>query len=72
MNFYRKSRNLSEKKRRDQFNTLISELNSVVSTNGKKMDKSTILKEAMNTLKIYSGTPNIYVLITIAYLFCLK
>ncbi|XP_065200898.1 circadian locomoter output cycles protein kaput-like isoform X2 [Planococcus citri] len=54
LSIFMKSRNLSEKKRRDQFNTLISELNSIISVNGRKVDKSTILKAAMNTLKVYS------------------
>lgn len=44
----RKSRNLSEKKRRDQFNILITELGSMVSPNAcsasRKMDKTTVLK----------------------------
>lgn len=47
----RKSRNLSEKKRRDQFNMLINELSSMVSTNNRKMDKSTVLKSAISFLK---------------------
>ncbi|XP_044754128.1 circadian locomoter output cycles protein kaput isoform X2 [Coccinella septempunctata] len=46
----RKSRNLSEKKRRDQFNTLVNELNTMVSP-GRKMDKSTVLKTAIALLK---------------------
>uniref|UniRef100_A0A1B6CYF0 Circadian locomoter output cycles protein kaput n=1 Tax=Clastoptera arizonana TaxID=38151 RepID=A0A1B6CYF0_9HEMI len=47
----RKSRNLSEKKRRDQFNLLINELSSMVSTNSRKMDKSTVLKSTISFLK---------------------
>ncbi|XP_068082087.1 circadian locomoter output cycles protein kaput [Anabrus simplex] len=47
----RKSRNLSEKKRRDQFNMLINELSSMVSTNSRKMDKSTVLKSTISFLK---------------------
>ncbi|CAH1119613.1 unnamed protein product [Phaedon cochleariae] len=47
----RKSRNLSEKKRRDQFNLLVSELSSMVSSGGRKMDKSTILKSTISFLK---------------------
>ncbi|XP_041357806.1 circadian locomoter output cycles protein kaput-like [Gigantopelta aegis] len=47
----RKTRNLSEKKRRDQFNMLINELSSMVSINSKKMDKSTILKSTILFLK---------------------
>ncbi|CAH0390848.1 unnamed protein product [Bemisia tabaci] len=47
----RRSRNLSEKKRRDQFNMLINELSSMVSTNSRKMDKSTVLKSTIAFLK---------------------
>ncbi|KAG8231813.1 hypothetical protein J437_LFUL012307, partial [Ladona fulva] len=47
----RKSRNLSEKKRRDQFNMLINELSSMVSTTNRKMDKSTVLKSTISFLK---------------------
>lgn len=51
----RKSRNLSEKKRRDQFNLLVNELNSMVSTNSRKMDKSTVLKSTIAFLKNHNG-----------------
>ncbi|KAH1003794.1 hypothetical protein HUJ04_003649 [Dendroctonus ponderosae] len=47
----RKSRNLSEKKRRDQFNLLVNELSSMVSTSSRKMDKSTVLKSTISFLK---------------------
>ncbi|GAB0101003.1 uncharacterized protein DMENIID0001_171200 [Sergentomyia squamirostris] len=47
----RKSRNLSEKKRRDQFNLLVNELSSMVSSNNRKMDKSTVLKSTIAFLK---------------------
>ncbi|EFN76178.1 Circadian locomoter output cycles protein kaput [Harpegnathos saltator] len=47
----RKSRNLSEKKRRDQFNMLVNELGSMVSANTRKMDKSTVLKSTILFLK---------------------
>lgn len=47
----RKSRNLSEKKRRDQFNSLINELNRMLSTTNRKMDKSTVLRSTINYLK---------------------
>lgn len=47
----RKSRNLSEKKRRDQFNMLVNELSTMVSTNTRKMDKSTVLKSTISFLK---------------------
>lgn len=46
---------MSEKKRRDQFNVLINELNSIVSSNNRKMDKSTVLKAAISNLKVYNG-----------------
>ncbi|XP_028982330.1 circadian locomoter output cycles protein kaput isoform X2 [Diachasma alloeum] len=47
----RKSRNLSEKRRRDQFNMLVNELGNMVSTNTRKMDKSTVLKSTILFLK---------------------
>lgn len=47
----RKSRNLSEKKRRDQFNMLVNELSSMVSMGNRKMDKSTVLKSTISFLK---------------------
>lgn len=47
----RKSRNLSEKKRRDQFNLLVNELSAMVSSGGRKMDKSTVLKSTISFLK---------------------
>ncbi|KAM3968810.1 circadian locomoter output cycles kaput protein Clock [Aphomia sociella] len=47
----RRTRNLSEKKRRDQFNMLVNELSSMVSTNNKKMDKSTVLKATISFLR---------------------
>ncbi|KAL3878214.1 hypothetical protein ACJMK2_030582 [Sinanodonta woodiana] len=52
----RVNRNLSEKKRRDQFNMLVNELSSMVSTNSKKMDKSTVLKSTLAFLKNYQET----------------
>ncbi|KAL1456573.1 hypothetical protein WDU94_001294 [Cyamophila willieti] len=54
----RKSRNLSEKKRRDQFNMLINELCTMVSTNSRKMDKSTVLKSTIAFLKNYNEIEN--------------
>lgn len=51
----RKSRNLSEKKRRDQFNILINELCSMVSNSPRKMDKSTVLKATIAFLKTHNG-----------------
>ncbi|CAG9781870.1 unnamed protein product [Diatraea saccharalis] len=47
----RRTRNLSEKKRRDQFNILINELSTMVSSNNRKMDKSTVLKSTISFLK---------------------
>lgn len=47
----RRTRNLSEKKRRDQFNSLVNELSAMVSTNSRKMDKSTVLKSTISFLK---------------------
>ena len=47
----RKTRNLSEKKRRDQFNVLIGELCAMVALNSKKLDKSSVLKNAIQFLK---------------------
>ena len=50
----RKSRNQSEKKRRDQFNVLISELGTMVSgetPNHRKMDKTTVLLATIAFLK---------------------
>lgn len=51
----RKLRNLSEKKRRDQFNILINELNSMVSSANRKLDKSTVLKATISFLKQHNG-----------------
>ncbi|CAH1647756.1 unnamed protein product [Spodoptera littoralis] len=47
----KRTRNLSEKKRRDQFNMLVNELSAMVSTNNRKMDKSTVLKSTISFLK---------------------
>lgn len=52
----RVNRNMSEKKRRDQFNVLVNELCSMVSTTNKKMDKSTVLKSTIAYLKNYQET----------------
>ncbi|ESP02729.1 hypothetical protein LOTGIDRAFT_137940, partial [Lottia gigantea] len=51
----RKTRNESEKKRRDQFNLLINELCAMVSMNKKKMDKTTVLKSTIAYLKNHQG-----------------
>ncbi|KAL4230779.1 hypothetical protein ACF0H5_011154 [Mactra antiquata] len=50
------NRNLSEKKRRDQFNMLVNELCTMVSTTSKKMDKSTVLKSTISFLKDHQET----------------
>ncbi|XP_037820493.1 circadian locomoter output cycles protein kaput isoform X2 [Lucilia sericata] len=47
----RRSRNLSEKKRRDQFNSLVNDLSALISTSSRKMDKSTVLKSTIAFLK---------------------
>ncbi|XP_058984465.1 circadian locomoter output cycles protein kaput-like isoform X1 [Musca domestica] len=47
----RRSRNLSEKKRRDQFNSLVNDLSALISTSNRKMDKSTVLKSTITFLK---------------------
>ncbi|KAH3730673.1 hypothetical protein DPMN_056664 [Dreissena polymorpha] len=52
------NRNLSEKKRRDQFNMLVNELSTMVSTTNKKMDKSTVLKSTISFLKDHQETAN--------------
>ena len=58
----RKSRNQSEKKRRDQFNVLVSELSSMINSNSgqdgqnaaRKMDKTTVLLNTIDFLKTHS------------------
>nr|WDV40241.1 circadian locomotor output cycles kaput [Sinonovacula constricta] len=50
------NRNMSEKKRRDQFNMLVNELSTMVSTSNKKMDKSTVLKSTIAFLKNHQET----------------
>lgn len=57
----RKSRNLSEKKRRDQFNLLVNELSAMVSLTSRKMDKSTVLKSTIAVLKNHNG--NSYIIL---------
>ncbi|KPJ06357.1 Circadian locomoter output cycles protein kaput [Papilio machaon] len=47
----RRTRNLSEKKRRDTFNMLVNELSSMVTSGNRKMDKSTVLKSTISFLK---------------------
>ncbi|XP_046673431.1 circadian locomoter output cycles protein kaput isoform X1 [Homalodisca vitripennis] len=50
----RKSRNASEKKRRDLFNSLINELAAMVNSPARKMDKSSVLKNTIGYLKSYN------------------
>ncbi len=66
----RKTRNASEKKRRDQFNLLVAELGSMVSATpsmsvdtsvsaserGRKMDKTTVLKSTIAFLRQHRET----------------
>ena len=52
--FDRKSRNLSEKKRRDQFNILVNELSAMV-TNNRKMDKTSVIKMAIQVIQANKG-----------------
>lgn len=59
----RKSRNLSEKKRRDQFNNLINELNRMLSTTNRKMDKSTVLRTTINYLNKQKGLLCLFILL---------
>lgn len=48
----RSSRNLSEKKRRDRFNLLVQEIAEIVlPKNERKLDKTTVLKRAINFLQ---------------------
>ena len=57
----RQSRNQSEKKRRDQFNVLVSELASMINSGSqdgnnaaRKMDKTTVLLNTIDFLKMHS------------------
>ncbi|KAK3523202.1 hypothetical protein QTP86_021761 [Hemibagrus guttatus] len=45
------SRNISEKRRRDQFNVLIKELGTLLPANTRRMDKSTILQKSIDYLR---------------------
>ena len=48
----RSSRNLNEKKRRDRFNVLVQEIAEIVlPENERKLDKTTVLKRAINFLQ---------------------
>ncbi|XP_058240702.1 clock circadian regulator b isoform X3 [Hemibagrus wyckioides] len=47
----RVSRNISEKRRRDQFNVLIKELGTLLPANTRRMDKSTILQKSIDYLR---------------------
>ena len=59
MNFlfaYRKFRNLNEKKRRDAFNMLISELSAIVcAADSRRIDKITVLEQAIQFLENHKG-----------------
>lgn len=50
-NSKRQARNRNEKKRRDLFNTLLSELNEMIGPKDKKMDKSSVLMTTISFLK---------------------
>ncbi|VDP23583.1 unnamed protein product [Soboliphyme baturini] len=47
----RKSRNLSEKRRRDSFNVIVSELAAAVVPADRKLDKSNVLKHTITFLR---------------------
>ena len=56
--FFRSSRNVNEKKRRDKLNIYISELATMVpscASSERKLDKSTVLKMTVNHMKIHNG-----------------
>lgn len=53
---------MSEKKRRDHFNLLVNELSAMVSTNNRKMDKSTVLKSTILFLKNHNGKRHSFLL----------
>jgi len=59
----RKIRNASEKNRRDQFNNLINELNRMLSTTNRKMEKSTVLKTTINYLNKQKGLLCLFILL---------
>lgn len=67
----RKSRNLSEKKRRDQFNSLVNDLSALISTSSRKMDKSTVLKSTIAFLKNHNGRLTALPLLSLSTLKCL-
>ena len=53
---YRRFRNLNEKKRRDQFNMLLNELSVLVcSGDSRKVDKTTVLEQALQFLEHHKG-----------------
>lgn len=60
LNDKRHSRNQNEKKRRDQFNSLIIELGSLLN-HTRKVDKSTILSEALFFIRNYNGLAFLFV-----------
>lgn len=51
----RRTRNMSEKKRRDQFNVLISELGALVGNKNQRMDKTSVLRGTIQLLKQYNA-----------------
>lgn len=55
---FRKSRNLSEKRRRDAFNLLVTELSTLVTVGERKLDKSNVLKQTIAYLKKYNREYN--------------
>lgn len=54
LNDKRRSRNQNEKKRRDQFNSLIIELSSLLNY-ARKIDKATVLAETLHFIRNYKG-----------------
>ncbi|CDW53373.1 PAS 11 and HLH domain containing protein [Trichuris trichiura] len=53
----RHSRNLSEKRRRDTFNVIITELAAIVACEGRKLDKSNVLRQTIAFLQKHRIRP---------------
>ncbi|KFD57790.1 hypothetical protein M514_01460 [Trichuris suis] len=53
----RHSRNLSEKRRRDTFNVIITELAAIVACEGRKLDKSNVLRQTIAFLQKHRVRP---------------
>uniref|UniRef100_A0A5S6QH84 PAS domain-containing protein n=1 Tax=Trichuris muris TaxID=70415 RepID=A0A5S6QH84_TRIMR len=53
----RHSRNLSEKRRRDTFNVIITELAAIVACEGRKLDKSNVLRQTIAFLQKHRERP---------------